>query len=81
MAAKVQSTKPTVRPKPALTEAEQAIQRKQGVLIQEDIRRIISIDINRPFINLEDAVQRLLPMHVSHWPLLLGTFPLVLFYK
>lgn len=40
--------------------------KRQQDYIHEDIVRLLNPDCNRPFSNFEDAVDRLLPFHVSH---------------
>jgi hypothetical protein len=50
---------------PKFTAEEQWVQKKQGEFIQGDVRMLSGIDVEKPFQNVQDAVQRLLPFHVS----------------
>jgi hypothetical protein len=52
---------------PKFTAEEQWVQKKQGEFIQGDVRMLSSIDVEKPFQSVQDAVQRLLPFHVSCW--------------
>jgi hypothetical protein len=50
---------------PKFSAEEQWVQKKQGEFIQGDVRMLSGIDVEKPFQNVQDAVQRLLPFHVS----------------
>jgi hypothetical protein len=50
---------------PKFSAEEQWVQKKQGEFIQGDVRMLSSIDVEKPFQSVQDAVQRLLPFHVS----------------
>ncbi|GLC33129.1 hypothetical protein PLESTB_000367200 [Pleodorina starrii] len=58
MAAKQPSSK-----KPA-SEAESKTQKRTLDLLAEDCKRICTSALNKPFVNLQDAVDHLLPFHV-----------------
>jgi hypothetical protein len=64
MAAKM-PPRPAVAQLQPLTEGELAVQKNQGAAIQEDVKALIALDIQKPFHNLQDAIQRLIPFHVS----------------
>lgn len=52
---------------PKFSAEEQWVQKKQGEFIQGDVRMLSGIDVEKPFQSVQDAVQRLLPFHVSGW--------------
>ncbi|KAF6258070.1 hypothetical protein COO60DRAFT_1157784 [Scenedesmus sp. NREL 46B-D3] len=49
---------------PKFSAEEQWVQKKQGEFIQGDVRMLGGIDVEKPFQNVQDAVQRLLPFHL-----------------
>jgi hypothetical protein len=49
---------------PSLTPEQHYVQKKQAEEIQRDVRSM-GLDTTTPFANLQDAVMRLLPFHVS----------------
>jgi hypothetical protein len=50
---------------PKFSAEEQWVQKKQGEFIQGDVRMLSTIDVEKPFGSVQDAVQRLLPFHVG----------------
>lgn len=50
---------------PPITPEQQYVQKRQGEEVQRDVRTLNTLDANEPFANLQDAVLRLLPFHVS----------------
>lgn len=55
---------PQVGTKRPATEGEQRAAKRRQELIADDARRLLQTDIHRPFSNLEDAIERLLPYHL-----------------
>lgn len=53
---------------PKYTPEEYYVQQKQATEIQRDTRSLNALDTTAPFVNLQDAVVRLLPFHVSPPP-------------
>lgn len=54
---------------PKYTPEEYYVQQKQATEIQRDTRSLNALDTTAPFVNLQDAVVRLLPFHVSPPPI------------
>lgn len=50
---------------PAFTPEQHYVQKKQAEELQKDARLLCALDNTTPFANLQDAVMRLLPFHVS----------------
>lgn len=50
---------------PPLTQEQLYVQKRQAEEIQKDVRHLTQLDTNTPFQNVQDAVVRLLPFHVS----------------
>jgi hypothetical protein len=48
-----------------LENSERTVRTRQAQRLQEDIHAIQGVDVNAPFRNLGDAINRLLPFHVS----------------
>ncbi len=50
--------------------------KKQLTLMRADVQKLAYLDLQRPFTNLEDAVDRLLPFHVlwGHWVIWVTAF-------
>eukprot|EP00775_Hariotina_reticulata_P009156 gene9156-9324_t len=49
---------------PKLTAEEQYVQKKQGEHIQGDVRMLNQLNVETPFTDIRDALQRLLPFHL-----------------
>lgn len=50
---------------PALAPEQAYVQKKQAEELQRDVHNMRSLDTATPFADLQDAVMRLLPFHVS----------------
>lgn len=50
---------------PRYSSEEQFVQKKQGEFIQGDVRMLSGCEVEKPFADVQDAVKRLLPFHVS----------------
>ncbi|GAX77687.1 hypothetical protein CEUSTIGMA_g5130.t1 [Chlamydomonas eustigma] len=60
-------SQPTVQPKVApatQAEAQRYAQKRQNNLLIEDCKRVCGVDVSRPFSNLQDAIDKLLPFHI-----------------
>jgi hypothetical protein len=62
---------------PALTPEQLYVQKKQAEELQRDVHSMRTLDTTAPFVDLQDAVMRLLPFHVSLWLWLLVVHPTV----
>jgi len=49
-----------------VTDTEKAVQHAQGSMLFGDLKAITRISATQPFTTLQDAVQHLIPFHVSN---------------
>jgi hypothetical protein len=53
---------------PPITPEQQYVQQRQQAEVKREVNYLNTLDANEPFANLQDAVMRLLPFHVSARP-------------
>ena len=59
LSVQTQAAKPATK-----DEAEKYAARRAARFLSDDAKRVCAADITRPFTNLQDAIDRLLPFHV-----------------